>query len=41
LTHLFYHCLQLPNFPKSWKNVTITTLPKPSKGPKFPQNYVR
>jgi hypothetical protein len=38
LTHLFNHCPRLFNFPKSWKEAKIITLPKPSKDPKFSQN---
>jgi len=38
LTHLFNNCLRLSNFPSSWKEDKIITLPKPGKGPEFPQN---
>jgi hypothetical protein len=37
-TRLFNHCLRLSNFPKSWREAKIITLPKPGKDPKFPQN---
>jgi hypothetical protein len=36
LTNLFYSLLS--HFPKSWKDATIITLPKPGKDPKFPEN---
>jgi hypothetical protein len=39
LTHLFYHCLRLSHFPKSWKEAKIITLPKLGKDPKFSQNF--
>jgi hypothetical protein len=38
LTHLFNHCLRLSQFPKSWKEAKIITLPKHGKDTKFPQN---
>jgi hypothetical protein len=38
LTHLFNQCLRLANFPQSWKEAKIITLPKTSRDPKFPQN---
>jgi hypothetical protein len=38
LTHLFNHCLRLPNFPNPRKEAKVITLPKPGKDPKFPQN---
>jgi hypothetical protein len=38
LTNLFNHCLPLSHFPKPWKEAKVTTLPKPGKDPKFPQN---
>jgi hypothetical protein len=38
LTHLINNCSRLSNFPKSWKEATVITLPKPGKDPKLPQN---
>jgi hypothetical protein len=36
LNHLFNHCIQLSQFPESWKEAKVITLPKPGKDPKFP-----
>jgi hypothetical protein len=38
MTHSFNHCLRLPHFPNPWQETKLTTLPKPDKDPKFPQN---
>jgi hypothetical protein len=38
LTQLFNHCIRLSQFPNSWKEAKIITLPKPGKDPKLPQN---
>jgi hypothetical protein len=37
-THLFNLCRELSNFPKSWKETKVITLPKAGKDPKFPKN---
>jgi hypothetical protein len=38
LTRLFNHCFRLSYFPAAWKEAMVTTLPKPGKDQKFPQN---
>jgi hypothetical protein len=39
LTHLINHCIRLSHFPTLWKEAKVVALPKPGKGPKFPQNF--
>jgi hypothetical protein len=40
LTHLFNHCMRLGQFPATWKDAKIITLPKPGKYPKFPKTNI-
>ena len=40
LLNIFYNIRTTGKFPKSWLLVTITPIPKPSKNPAEPNNYI-